>query len=67
MSHQREVDHAIELVLNVAAIAKAIYRHFYKENIELETQLQDLLKKGYIKPSKSPWGAFVVVFQKKKW
>ena len=33
--------------------------------MELETQLRDLLNKGYIRPSKSPWGA-PVLFQKKK-
>ena len=32
---------------------------------ELKLQLDDLLKKGFIKPSVSPWGA-PVLFQKKK-
>ena len=65
MPPQRKVDHAIELVPGTTPIAKAPYRHSFKENVELETQLRDLLKKGYIRPSKSPWGA-PVLFQKKK-
>ena len=32
---------------------------------ELEVQLQELLNKGFIKPSTSPWGA-LVLFPKKK-
>jgi hypothetical protein len=62
---QREVDHVIELVYDTTPIAKAPYRHSFKENVELETQLRDLLKNGYIRPSKSPWGAHVL-FQKKR-
>ena len=57
-------DHAIELVFGVAPIAKAPYRNYFKENIELEIQLKDLLKKGYIRPSKSSWGAPVLFLKK---
>jgi len=32
---------------------------------ELKTQLEELLKKGYIRPSKSPWRA-PILFGKKK-
>jgi len=35
------------------------------ELTELKIQLQELLEKGYIKPSVSPWGA-PVLFVKKK-
>ena len=61
----REVDHAIDLVADAAPIAKAPYRHSLAQNVELENQLNDLLQKGYIRPSKSPWGA-PVLFVKKK-
>lgn len=27
---------------------------------ELKVQLQDLLSKGYIRPSVSPWGAYIM-------
>ena len=36
MPPQREVDHAIELVRGVTPIARAPYRHFFEENVELE-------------------------------
>jgi len=32
---------------------------------ELKTQLEELLEKGYIRPSTSPWGAPVLVVKKK--
>ncbi len=50
---------------DAASIAKPQYRHSLAQNIELENQLNDLLNKGYIRPSKSPWGA-PVLFTKKK-
>ena len=46
MPPQREWDHATELVPGVVPIAKAPYRHSSKENIKLENQLRDLLKRG---------------------
>jgi hypothetical protein len=35
------------------------------ELAELKTQLQDLLEKGFIRPSSSPWGC-PAIFVKKK-
>jgi hypothetical protein len=32
---------------------------------ELQMQLEELLKKGYIRPSVSPWGALVLFVKKK--
>ena len=64
MPPQREVDHAIELVSSVTPIAKAPYRHSFKEIVEFKTHLRDLLKNCHIRASKSPWGA-PVLFQKK--
>ena len=55
MPPQREADHAIILVLGVTQIAKAPYRHLFKVNVELETQIKYLLKKGYIRPCKYAW------------
>ncbi|MBE3102723.1 MAG: hypothetical protein IMZ40_00590, partial [Bacilli bacterium] len=62
---RRDVDHAIDLIVDAAPIARAPYRHSLTQNVELENQLKDLLNKGYIRPSKSPWGA-PVLFVKKK-
>ena len=48
-----------------APISKAPYRMAPAEMKELKAQLQDLLDKGSIRPSVSPWGA-PVLFVKKK-
>ena len=46
-------------------ISKAPYRMAPIELKELKNQLQELLDKGFIRPSVSPWGA-PVLFVKKK-
>jgi hypothetical protein len=50
---------------SVIPIVKALYRHSFKKNVELEPQLKDLLNKGYFRPCKPPWCA-PMLFQKKK-
>ena len=59
------MEFTIELVPGTAPISKAPYRMAPVELKELKEQLQDLLDKGFIKPSVSPWGA-PVLFVKKK-
>ena len=44
---------------------KAPYRMSTLELKELQLQLEDLMKKGYIHPSVSPWGAPVLFIKKK--
>ncbi|KAL9250173.1 Retrovirus-related Pol polyprotein from transposon 17.6-like protein [Drosera capensis] len=61
----RELDFNIELVPGAALISKAPYRMAPAELKELKTQLEELLEKGYIRSSVSPWGA-PVLFVKKK-
>ncbi|WVZ76980.1 hypothetical protein U9M48_024888 [Paspalum notatum var. saurae] len=61
----RAVEFAIDLVPRTAPIAKAPYRMFGKEYDELKKQLDELLEKGFIRRSVSPWGA-PVLFVKKK-
>ncbi|XXG85952.1 hypothetical protein AAC387_Pa11g0946 [Persea americana] len=61
----REVDFTIELVPGTAPISKAPYRMAPSELYELKKQIQELLDKGFIRPSVSPWGA-PVLFVKKK-
>ena len=46
-------------------VSRAPYRMSPPELMELKMQLQELLDKGYIRPSVSPWGA-PVLFVKKK-
>ena len=61
----REVEFNIELVPGTNPVSIAPYRMAPLELRELKVQLQDLLDKGFIRPSTSPWGA-PVLFVKKK-
>ncbi|GJY27602.1 retrotransposon protein, putative, ty3-gypsy subclass [Tanacetum coccineum] len=61
----RQVKFQIELVPDAAPVARAPYRLAPSEMQELYTQLQELVDKGFIRPSSSPWGA-PVLFVKKK-
>jgi hypothetical protein len=62
---KRDIDFSINLMLGAAPVSKAPYRMSTPELKELQLQLEELLKKGYIHPSMSPWGA-PVLFVKKK-
>ena len=55
----------IDLAPGNAPISKTPYRMASVELKELKTQLQELLDKGFICPSFSPWGA-PMLFVKKK-
>ncbi|GJT89247.1 putative reverse transcriptase domain-containing protein [Tanacetum coccineum] len=61
----RQVEFQIDLVPGAAPVARAPYRLAPSEMKELAEQLQELSKKGFIRPSSSPWGA-PVLFVKKK-
>ena len=62
---EREIEFEIELLPGVSPISQAPYRMAPVELKELKEQLQDLLDRGFIRPSFSPWGA-PVLFVKKK-
>ena len=62
---EREVDLSIEVVQGTTPISRTPYRMAPTELKELKNQLQELLDKGFIRPSVSPWGA-PVLFVKKK-
>ncbi|XP_035838001.1 uncharacterized protein LOC118479413 [Helianthus annuus] len=57
MPPEREIEFGIELTPGAKPVAKAPYRLAPSELQELMSQLQDLLEKGFIRPSVSPWGA----------
>ncbi|KAF5755487.1 putative nucleotidyltransferase, Ribonuclease H [Helianthus annuus] len=61
----RDIDFRIDLIPGANPVAKAPYRLAPSEMRELSNQLQELLEKGFIRPSTSPWGA-PVLFVKKK-
>jgi hypothetical protein len=62
---ERDVEFVIELKPGSAPISRRSYRMPPNELAELKTQLQDLLEKGFIQPSSSPWGC-PAIFVKKK-
>ena len=61
----RDVEFKIELIPGTAPISRRPYRMPPNELAELKTQLNELLKKGLIRPSSSPWGC-PAIFVKKK-
>ena len=61
----REIEFWIELIPGAIPIAKSPYRLAHSEMDELSGQLKELLEKGFVLPSSSPWGA-PVLFVKKK-
>jgi hypothetical protein len=65
MPPDREIEFSIELVPGTAPIYKRPYRMDANQLAELKNQIQDLLDKGYIRPSSSPWGAPVIFVPKK--
>ena len=52
---EREVDLSIEIVRGTTPMSKAPYRMPPTELKELKSQLQELMDKGFIRPSVSPW------------
>jgi hypothetical protein len=60
MPPDHEIEFMIELVLGTTPIFKRPYRMATNQLAELKEQLQELLDKGYIRPSASPWGAPVI-------
>ena len=62
---KRDVDHHIDLEPGGAQPYQGIYRMSPLELGELRKQLDDLLEKGFIKPSKSPFGAPILFVHKK--
>ena len=62
---QREIDHRIELEPGQNPPSRPTYRMSQPEMDELKKQLSELMDKGCIQESKSPYGA-PVIFVKKK-
>nr|GFA09566.1 putative reverse transcriptase domain-containing protein [Tanacetum cinerariifolium] len=60
-----QVEFQIDLIPGTAPVARAPYRLAPLKMQELSNQLQELMDRGFIRPSTSPWGA-PVLFVKKK-
>jgi hypothetical protein len=65
MPPDREIEFLIELVPGTTPIFKGPYRMAANQLAELKEQLEELLDKGYIHPSASPWGAPIIFVPKK--
>jgi hypothetical protein len=65
MPPDRDREFAIELQPGTAPISKRPYRMPQTELPELKKQLQELLDKGFIHPSTSPWGCLALFVKKK--
>ncbi|GJY69566.1 putative reverse transcriptase domain-containing protein [Tanacetum coccineum] len=62
---ERQAELCINLISGATPITKTPYRLAPFEMKDLMSQLQELLDKGFIRPSSSPWGA-PILFVKKK-
>ncbi|XP_070049019.1 uncharacterized protein [Nicotiana tomentosiformis] len=56
----REIDFGIDMIPGTEPISIPLYRMASAELKELKEQLGDLLEKGFIRPSVSPWGTPVL-------
>ena len=61
----RAIEFVIELVQRTEPISIPPYIMAPVELKELKAQLEELLSKGFIRPSTSPWGASVLFVKKK--
>jgi hypothetical protein len=65
MPPERAIKFKIELQPGTAPISKIPYKMSQEELAELKIQLKDLLDKGFIHPSSSPWGCPALFISKK--
>jgi hypothetical protein len=65
MPPDRDIKFSIELLPRIAPISKRPYRMDVKDLFELKKKIEELLEKGFIRPSSSPWRALVLFVSKK--
>jgi hypothetical protein len=65
MPPERKIEFAIDLEPGTAPIFKRDYKVSRPELVEIKKQIDELLEKGYIRPSTSPWAALVLFVEKK--
>src|SRR5438034_351606 len=61
----RAVEFSIELLPGTAPVFRKHYKMSSNDLAEMKVQLQDLLDKGFIRPSSSPWGCSAMFVDKK--
>ncbi|KAH0705906.1 hypothetical protein KY285_010431 [Solanum tuberosum] len=62
---EREIDFGIDILLDTRSISISPYIMEPTELKELKVQSKDLLNKGFIRPSVSPWGTLVLLVRNK--
>lgn len=62
---ERHIDHRIPTEVGAKCPHRAPYRLSQKEAEDVQNQIEELIKKGHIRPSCSPYGAPVLVVKKK--
>jgi hypothetical protein len=62
---RRDIDFSIELAPRVVLVSRKPYRMSTPELVELKLQLKEMMDKGYIWPSMSPWGAPILFVNNK--
>ena len=65
MSPDHDIVFLIELLPGTRPISKRPYRMLANDLEEIKKKIKGLLEKGYIRPSSSPWGALVLLVEKK--
>ena len=60
----REIDFQIELAHGTEPISRAPYRMAPAELKELKVQMEEMVNKGFVRPSTSPWGASILFVKK---
>jgi hypothetical protein len=65
MPHDQDIEFVIELKPGTTLIYKTPHRMATPELAELKEHIKELLEKGFIHPSSSPWGAPVIFVPKK--
>jgi hypothetical protein len=60
MPPDRDINFVIELKRGTTPIYKTPFRMTTPELAELKEYIKELLEKGFIRPSSSPWGAPVI-------
>jgi hypothetical protein len=62
---RRDIDFSIKLASGVMLMSRTPYRMSTPKLVDIKLQLKDMIDKGYIHPSVSPWGALALFVEKK--
>ena len=63
--HRIEILSFCELLPGTGPISKRPYRMPAKDLEEIKKKIKELLDKGFIRPSSSPWGSPILLVEKK--